>query len=141
MIRNIAEKHARFAATLAEMNVYGITPGTRRVYWTPYPLSSPDIEAFLNKSGHSRFFKHYDAEVRKLNVLIQKGELSDIVYDISIKQTEDGAWSIKLQVEDETAAASVDPAYSRLEIQVAARPAQAAAAQQPPRTKVTWQIQ
>lgn len=141
VIREISVKHPRFAVTLAEMNVYGITPGERRVYWTPVELSPSDVEAFLNKEAHSRFFKRYDTKVRRLNGLIQKGEISDIVYAISIKQTEEGSWSIKMQVEGETTAASVDPAYSKLEIKVATQPAQTALGQQSSRKIVTWEIQ
>lgn len=140
VIREIGAKHPRFAITLAEMNVYGVSPGKRRVYWTPIPLTTSDVAAFLSKEAHSRFFKQYDKDVRKLNRLIQKGELSDIVYAISIKDTEDGYWSIEMKVETELAAASVDPGYSTLEIDVRVTPAVQNSLGQPSRKKVTWRL-
>lgn len=143
VIRAIGAKHARFAITLAEMNVYGITPGERRIYWTPVKFSPSDVDAFLSKEAHSRFFKQYDTEARRLNALIQKGELSELVYAISIKQTEDGSWSIKMKIDGEAAvaAASIDPAYSTLEIKVVPRLAETTLGQQSSKRKVTWEIQ
>lgn len=142
VIRDIGAKHPRFAITLAEMALYGISPSDRRVYWTPVTLSSSDVEPFLNKAAHRRFFKQYDREVRRLNSLIQKGAISDIVYAISIKETEN-SWSIKMQIEGDLAVASVDPSYSTLEIQIESPQVatQATSGQQLSRHKVTWQIQ
>src|ERR1051325_3688849 len=44
IIRDISTKHARFAITLAEMNVYGFAPGERRIYWTPIKFAPSDVE-------------------------------------------------------------------------------------------------
>jgi hypothetical protein len=143
LIRDIGAEHARFAITLAEINEKGgLTPGKRRVYWTPVKLSSSDVEAFLNKGTHTRFFKQYDDEVRRLNALIQKGELSDIVYAISIQQTEEGSWSLNMQVEDGVTEATGDPVASTLEISVVSvQPAQATVGQHSSRKKFTWKLQ
>lgn len=119
VIRSIATMHPRFAITLAEMNNYGgVSTGERRIYWTPIKFSSSDVERFLKKEAHTKYFKQYDRTVRRLNGLIQTGELADIVYRVSTQQTEDGTWSIKMHVEsDLTAASTVDPAFSTLQIQ------------------------
>jgi hypothetical protein len=142
VIREIATMHPRFAITLAEMNIYGIFPGERRLYWTPIKLSTSDVEKFLSKEAYSKYFRRYDQEVRKLNRLIQKGELTDIVYRVSTKQTEEGSWTIMMHVEGELAATSwVDPAYSTLEIHVSGAQSVQGAMGERSQRKVTWQIQ
>lgn len=119
VIRDIGTKHPRFAITLAEMNSYGISTGERRVYWTPIPLTPPDVEAFLNKETHTRFFERYDRKVRRLNRLIQQGELSDIVYAVSVEQPKEGSWSITIRVKGDLAGATADESvYTTLEIEV-----------------------
>lgn len=140
LIREISLKHPRFAITLAEMNVYGISPGEHRIFWTPVALASPDVEAFLNKGDHSRFFKRYDNEARRLNRLVKTGELSDIVYAVSVNRTDEDAWLIKMQVRGQTITSlSGDSAYSLLEIQVG--PQATTSAQKQSRKTITWQIQ
>ena len=145
IIRDIGMMHPRFAITLAEMNGYGgVSSGERRIYWTPIKFSSSDVEKFLKKEAHSKYFKQFDREVRRLNGLIQTGELSDIVYRVSTKQTDDGGWSIKMHVESVlTAASTVDPAFSTLQIQARSSQAAQAAVGDRSRTKTTfeWQIQ
>jgi hypothetical protein len=119
LIRDVGSKHPRFAATLAEMNAYGFFPGERQINWAPVRLTPADVEAFLNKGTHASFFKRYNKEARRLNRLIQRGELSDIVYTVSVKNSEDDAWSVEMMVEGQTAIAeSGDPAYSALEIKI-----------------------
>lgn len=136
VIRKIGAVHPRFAITLAEMNGYGFYPGKRRVYWTPVELTSSDVEAFLDKHAHSDFFEQYNERARSLNSLIQKGEISRIVYAISVEKT-DASWSIKMQVQGDLAV--VDPFYSTLEIQV--KESQAAKALgKSPQNKERWQI-
>jgi hypothetical protein len=139
VIRDIGLAHPRFAITLAEMNVYGISPGEQRLYWTPKTFSSSDVEMFLNKGAHSKYFRQYDREIRGINRLIQKGELSDIVYRISTKLTEDGSWWIRMQVEsDLTSAASVgDPSYSTLVMHVGTIESVQGALGE---SRVTWQL-
>ena len=143
VIRNIGAVHPRFAITLAEMNVYGISPGERRLYWTPKTFSPADVENFINKEANSKYFVKYNREVRRLNRLIQKGELADIVYRVSTKLTEEGSWSIKLQVESGLAAASLvkDPAYTTLEIEASSTQSVQGVSAERPQKKFTWQIQ
>lgn len=142
VIREIGSVHPRFAITLAEMSGYGISPGEHRLYWTPIKFSSEDVERFLNKETNSKYFRRYNQDVRKLNRLIQKGELSDIVYRVSTKQTEEGSWSIRMQVTSDMAAASmVDPAYATLQMNVSASPAVQGAVGARSQKKETWQIQ
>lgn len=136
VIRQISALHPRFAITLAEMNVYGFSPGKRRVYWTPVELTSSDVEAFLHKGTHASFFDDYDEKARALNRLIQAGELSRIVYAISIENT-DTAWSIKVEVQGDLTA--VDPTFSTLEIQVKTSKATQTLGQSS-RNKERWQI-
>ncbi len=140
LIMEISAKHPRFAITLAEMNVYGISPGEHRIHWTPVTLASSDIDAFLNKGDHSRFFKRYDAEARRLNRLVKNGELSDIVYAVSVSRTAEDGWLIRMQVRGQMITSLAgDPAYSVLEIQV--EPQATTSAPERSRKSITWQIQ
>ena len=140
VIKDIGLTHPRFAATLAEMGVYGITPGTRRVKWTPVPLTPSDVEAFLGKDAHRRFFKQFDKEARRLNRLIQNGELSDIVYAVSINANDDGSWSLQLKLTSDPSTATVDPPYSTLDLQVAGPQAALSTSDGQSKRNVTWQI-
>lgn len=136
VIRQIAALHPRFAITLIEMNGFGFSPGKRTVFWTPVELTSSAVDAFLSKGTHGSFFDQYDEKARSLNRLIQAGELSSIVYSVSIENT-DGLWSIKLQVQGDLA--TVDPAFSTLEIQVKAKASQGAQTGQT-QNKERWEI-
>lgn len=137
IIRDIGTRHPRFAVTLAEMTSYGISPGERHVYWAPVSLSSADVEPFLNKAAHSLFFERFDEQTRKLNRLIQKGELTDIIYHILVTRSDEGAWLIKMHVEGEVVISSGDPAYSALEIRI--EPVHSSF-QQESRNIITWHI-
>jgi hypothetical protein len=115
-IREIGAKHPRFAVTLIHMNEYGITPRESRFYWTPVKLWPEDVERFSDKTNQGAFFTAYDREVRHMNELIQAGQLTKVIYLISVGQQPDGWWSITIRVKDEPP--SVDPPHKALKLDI-----------------------
>jgi len=120
VIREIGDVHPRFAATLANLNAFGLTfVGVYHVNWTPVELAPQDVEAFLDRGHHPGFFKRYDRKVHRLNKLIEQGRLEDIVYDVTIEESADSSnRTIKLSLQKGSVQNKVDPPYSSLEVKV-----------------------
>ncbi len=116
VIKEIAKAHPRFGATLANLNMFGLTASDHEIHWTPIKLRSEDINAFLDRKSNQKFFRKYNEEGRRINRLIRKGQLEEIVYKVTIKQENDASWTIDLQVKGNPALSAGDPVYNSLMI-------------------------
>ena len=116
LIREIAQAHPRFAATLANINAFGFYAEVYSVHWTPVEISPGDIDAFIDRSSRPGFFEEYNREARRINGLIQKGLVEEIVYDVSVEGSDDDTRVIKLSVRNDPQTIKVDPPYSSLQI-------------------------
>lgn len=121
LIREIAHVHPRFAATLANINAFGgFNSEFYRVHWTPVEISAGDIEAFLNRNASPVFFEQYNQKARELNKLIQKGLVEEIIYDLSIEDSDEtsdaNTQKIRLSMVNDHTKVKIDPPYSSLEI-------------------------
>lgn len=117
LIREVGAKHPRFGATLANRNSFGFLPGTRTIYWTPIEISSTDMNVFLNRKEHDQFFKKYNEKAREINLRIQKGEISEIVYKLLVERLDQATWTINLQLVG-TSLPEIDPPYSSFELRL-----------------------
>ena len=120
LIKDIAAKHPRFGATLANRNMFGFLPGTRTIYWTPIEITPNDIDAFLNRKNNEAFFRKYNERAGEINVRIQKGEVQEIVYKLFVEQPDASTWTIKLQLANSPQLPECDPPFSTLEIKLTA---------------------
>lgn len=117
LIREIAQFHPRFAATLANINTFGgFTAKVIRVHWTPVEIYAQDIDWFLNGCPRSGFFEEYTRRGQELNLQIQKGLIEDIVYELSIESLDADINIIRLSMQNDPRNITVDPPYSLLEI-------------------------
>jgi len=141
IIREIARAHPRFAATLANINVFGFDPKLRvyRVHWTPVEISSDDIDAFLDRHAHPGFFEQYNRRGRELNRLIQKGSLEKILYILTVASSKN-ATMISLSVRNDLRTIPADPPYSALEMTLQDEDAVIGTQGTVKFTKSTWHI-
>jgi hypothetical protein len=132
-IKEIAVSHPRFAATLAILNRSGVKE-PHQIHWTPVPLYTEDVDAFINHADESgNFFTRFNRQAKRINVLIAQGKASAIVYDVSVESDGSSITLLKLQV---VSGSSVDPNYSTLEI----KPKQAIAAKKSTASIAEWTI-
>jgi hypothetical protein len=110
VITKIAALHPRFAATLANMNYHGLRTGTYSVSWTPVHLSPSDIDFFIRRSEHSDFFRRFNDNAMRINLLISEGKVSDIEYHVVVEMVE-RQLNVELSVVRDSA---VDPLYKHL---------------------------
>lgn len=114
-IREIAVVHPRFAATLALQNAIAAKLPAR-TRWTPVELTAEDIGAFLHDGGDSQaILQRLDKKARKLNKRIIKGELTEVVHNVSVSRESPTLVVVKLEV---TKSSPVDPPYSSLTIRL-----------------------
>lgn len=118
MIRQIAAKHPRFAASLASLNKNGgIGYRTYRRYWTPVELRTEDIEYFLRPTKESaEFSDRLNAQAKEVNKLILAGSIKPIIYAISVKDSSQSSSSVKVVRLQVIQGSNIDPPYSSLEI-------------------------
>lgn len=118
IIKEVGAKHPRFGATLANFNMFGFSAGVHRVHWTPVAISSEDMDRFIDRSAHQSFFKKYNQRASKINRQIQRGEVAEVLYIVTIGQQDSHTWTVKLQVAGNSAPilTTSDPAYSSLEL-------------------------
>jgi len=117
-IREIAAVHPRFAATLASYNrTGGLTHKVGRQVWTPIELKAEDVEWWFKSSEDAApFFGSLCQKAQPINKLIRSGEVSPIIYDISVTESADSATRVvTVQAASNSA---IDPPYSLLEIVV-----------------------
>jgi len=115
-IREIAAVHPRFAATLASYNrTGGLTHEVGRQVWTPIELKAEDVEWWFKSSEDAApFFSSLCQKAQPINKLIRSGEVSPIIYDISVTESADSATRVvTVQAASNSA---IDPPYSLLEI-------------------------
>ena len=117
-IRQIANVHPRFAATLAKLNKTGIEREVYQMKWTPVPLAAEDIEWYLqDEQANSKFFTKRFRKARQINALIQTGEVTPIVYKVWVEEGDEAANSlVRLQSLN---GSPIDPSYSSLEVRLA----------------------
>jgi hypothetical protein len=84
LIRQIGAQNPRFAATLANQNVFGFHAGVYRVYWTPVEISPDDVEFFLNRKESTAFFDKWNDRARAMNSQIRKGAITEIRYSMTV---------------------------------------------------------
>lgn len=114
-IREIAQAHPRFAATLALQNKNQLAiPVT--THWTPVELTARDVEAFLTDSPEALIaLNKINKRAKKINRRLRKGELTEIVYTLSVEAPDQITRVLKLQVNQ---ASPVEGAYSTLTIRM-----------------------
>lgn len=132
-IRDIAKVHPRFAATLAKLSRNGIS-GDYYMYWTPVQLEAEDIEFYLADRKSRILPKKLDRKVRRLNQLIENGELQPIIYRIWVDDGSPSGPVVRLRVVN---GGQQDPPYTSLEVKVISDSAFATARQ----TKAEWKIE
>jgi hypothetical protein len=118
LIKEIGAQHPRFAATLANGNLYGFHPGEYEFYWTPIEISPRDIDAFLNRKKYEAFFRKYNQRARRINEQIQRGEISEIVYKLTVKQVDASRWEIEILVTQPGTVSANEYAISSLDIKL-----------------------
>jgi len=114
LIKEVGISHPRFGATLANLNMFGFSVGDHTIHWTPVEITSSDMEAFLDRKSHERFFRKYNQRACATNTLIQKSEVEEIVYMVTITRQDANTWTIKLQVQGSPVVTLSDPGYSTL---------------------------
>lgn len=113
-IREIAASHPRFAATLAKLNKDSFGGGSYQVSWTPVPLNPGDIEFYLTANAEdSASYQKHIKKARRINRLIENGELAPIVYRVSIDNSTSDAPVLKVEV---ITGSEIDPPFSSLEV-------------------------
>jgi len=110
-IRQIAKKHPRFAATLANMNHLGGLSDNARLHWLPVPISKADVEWYLKPENESaKFFEKLERKIQHLS--LKKSQ--EVIYEIAIDESADSTLAtVHLKVIKWGAA---DPDYSSLKI-------------------------
>jgi len=86
LILDIAKRHPRFAATLANQNIYGFELGKSEVNWTPIELACSEIPAFLNKAENKAFFDRYNEKAKEINRQVEAGKGSMILYEMNVSE-------------------------------------------------------
>jgi hypothetical protein len=86
LILDIGKEHPRFAATLANQNIFGIQFGKARVNWTPIELTSAEIPAYLDKPAHKAFFEDLEKRSREINLQVEAGKISPILYEENVSR-------------------------------------------------------
>lgn len=112
LIREIAVKHPRFAATLAGLNNGGgLTDAYSKIFWTPVEITQNDVEWWLKPGQQSaEFFKALSEKARSIN---QNGA-PPTIYELTLEQLPDPSLAtFRLRVVNGNA---VDPSYSLLEV-------------------------
>jgi len=115
-IKRIANKHPRFAATLAFLGRAKSHSRSCVVHWTPVEIDSGQIDGLLNSRENDTYSKELEEKAHGLNRLIQAGRLEEIVYYVTSENPTPYVQVIRLKLEQENMAAAIDPAYSFLEI-------------------------
>ena len=115
LILDIAKRHPRFAATLANQNMFGFEFGKSQVNWTPIELACSDIPPFLNKSENKAFFDRYNERAKKINMQVQAGKGSMILYDMNVSQA--SAHDVVLEI-DVVRGFAKDPPDKSLVLQI-----------------------
>lgn len=116
LILKIGARHPRFAATLANMNLFGLSSGTHIIHWTPVEINTENVSAFLNKDAHQDFFIGLDKKSKQINNSIINDEIKEIIYTVTISGSQKKSTRIiKLKVNQ---GYNKDPEYSFLEISV-----------------------
>jgi len=118
VIRQIAKKQPRFAATLANLNVFGLEVGEYRVFWTPIKIAHNDIDAFIDRSGSKAFFSGLNERARRLNGLIERGSLSEITYDVSVESPDPSTRIMTMRRYGSGKSIEGEPDYSSLTIEL-----------------------
>lgn len=114
LIREIAATHPRFAATLAKLNNDKFVGASYRVSWTPVPLDPGDIEFYLSADPEKNAsYQKLLKRARRINQLIEKGQVAPIVYDVSIENLNSDAPLLRVRV---VKGSEIDPMYTELEV-------------------------
>jgi hypothetical protein len=115
VITNIAKKHPRFGATLANQNGIGFHAGRYKVRWAPIPLRASDIVYFLHRGEHAEFFAHYNERVKEINKQVEAGVASLILYNIDVSQRPSNVVALNLTV---VQGSDIDPPAASLSVTV-----------------------
>jgi len=112
LIAMVGEVHPRFAATLANMNnlSIGIRPDTYQVHWSPVPIKSSEVGAFLHRSDNQEFLTDLNRRARAIDEGVLSGKISEIIYQVDVEQTAEGVM-VKLTV---LQGSDIDPAFKHL---------------------------
>jgi len=98
LIREIGAQNPRFAATLANQNVFGFHAGVYRVYWTPVEISPDDVEFFLNRKESTAFFDKWNDRARAMNSQIRKGAITEVRYSMTVSDVGAADHAITIEV-------------------------------------------
>jgi len=118
LIRDIAAKQPRFAATLANLDIFGFQAAVYHIYWTPVKIAAGDVDMFLNRRTSHAFFSALDESARKLNGAIERGTASEIRYDLAVESPDAASRVIRIEFKSPRTSLQGDPSYSLLQIRL-----------------------
>lgn len=105
-IRDIAEADPHFALAILRLSQIPLIRTSGRLFLTPLQMSAEDIGDMLDSGQRdTKSFAKWNAEVHRVNQLIQNGEASALVYSIHLTDLSDTSATLRLRLESGSAEA------------------------------------